>query len=921
MDEEPQVTSLTDVHIVPHTHWDREWYLPFQTYRAQLVPVVDDLLDLLERDARVARFLLDGQTALLDDYLEVRPEAEARIADLVRAGRVQVGPWTVLMDEFMVSGETLVRNLQLGLARAAGLGGAMDVGYLPDMFGHIAQMPQLLRLAGMEHAVVWRGVPAAIDRTGFWWEAPDGSRVRAEYLYGSYSNGRDLPDDPERLVARARGYELELGEAHLPDSAILLMNGADHAPPQPWLGKVVDAANAARNGYRFRITSLPEHVGRQPIAGLPTWHGELRSGARANVLMGVASNRVDVHQLAAGAERSVERVAEPLAALFLPQRDSERLLAFAWERLVANSAHDSACACSHDEVVEAVRVRYEEARHIGAALAADAQRALAAQVDAPAGSTIVVNPAPAARAGMVTIPLPGDGPVRMLTIDGIACPTQILATRSGTGLDTTVTGSKVRWILELMRGPELAGARVARVERHTLDDGTVEIVFHDAAPGEPAIDLEAIKQEMLALGETGATLRVRQRRAPVREVAFAAPSVPGYGWRSFRWEAGAGPVTAVAADGGAVANEHLRVDVDPVTGTFTLEGAGVRLTGANRYVDGGDGGDTYNYSPPARDAVVDRPESVRIEAVERGPVRARLLVVADYRWPRAALGDERACTERTTDTVVVEVRTMLELRTGERFVRIHTELDNRARDHRLRVHFPLPAPVSASHAECAFAVVGRGLTAEGGPHEAGLPTFVSRRFVDCSDGEQGLAVLHDGLLEYEVTDDGRELALTLLRAVGYLSRADLSLRPNPAGPLDPVEGAQLQGALAFDYALLPHRGDWRDAGLHRAADDLLVPLGRVRGGGWPGAWRPPVGSALAVEGAEVSAVARDAAGNLVVRLFNATAYGATARVRLDDDRARGEVVDLTGRAIGPFPGDLRLRPWEIATVRLAPSSQ
>ncbi len=194
------------VAIVPHTHWDREWYAPFQTYRAKLVHLVDDLLDLLEGDGRFTRFLLDGQTAVVDDYLEVRPEAAARIAALAGAGRLQVGPWMILMDEFMVSGETIVRNLQLGLRRAAEIGGpaALRVGYLPDMFGHVAQMPQLLAQAGLHHAVVWRGVPSAIDRTAFRWYAPDGSAVRAEYLYGSYSNGRDLPRDPAALVARAR---------------------------------------------------------------------------------------------------------------------------------------------------------------------------------------------------------------------------------------------------------------------------------------------------------------------------------------------------------------------------------------------------------------------------------------------------------------------------------------------------------------------------------------------------------------------------------------------------------------------------------------------------------------------------------------------------------------------------------------------
>ena len=188
-------TTSRTVAIVPHTHWDREWYSPFQDFRMRLVKLLDTLLPMLESDLSYARFLLDGQTIVLDDYLEIRPEAEAALTRLAASGRLAVGPWMVLMDEFMVSGETIVRDLQLGM-RAAQFGGAMQVGYLPDMFGHVAQMPQLLRLAGLEHAVVWRGVPLAITQTAFWWEAPDGSRVRAEYLYGSYSNGATFPTTP-----------------------------------------------------------------------------------------------------------------------------------------------------------------------------------------------------------------------------------------------------------------------------------------------------------------------------------------------------------------------------------------------------------------------------------------------------------------------------------------------------------------------------------------------------------------------------------------------------------------------------------------------------------------------------------------------------------------------------------------------------
>ena len=225
------------VSIVPHTHWDREWYQPFQRFRLRLVEVLDELLRLLESDPSVPHFLLDGQMAVVDDYLAVRPEAEPRLRRLAGAGRLAVGPWYMLADEFLVSGETLIRNLQMGIERAAAFGGAMEVGYLPDMFGHVAQMPQLLRLAGFEHAVVWRGVPAAVDRTAFWWQAPDGSTVRAEYLPAGYGNGAAVPDDAKALLARIRAHESQLGGLLPSTGPLLWMNGDDHLPPKPrWAG-------------------------------------------------------------------------------------------------------------------------------------------------------------------------------------------------------------------------------------------------------------------------------------------------------------------------------------------------------------------------------------------------------------------------------------------------------------------------------------------------------------------------------------------------------------------------------------------------------------------------------------------------------------------------------------------------------------
>jgi mannosylglycerate hydrolase len=906
-----------DVAIVPHTHWDREWYEPFQLFRLRLVRLLDDLIPMLESDLSYSRFLLDGQTVVLDDYLSIRPERAGSLTRLVASGRVSIGPWECLMDEFMVSGETLVRNLRRGMLRASELGGPMPVGYLPDMFGHVAQMPQLLRLAAIEHAVVWRGVPAAIDKNAFWWVSPDGSRVRVEYLYGSYSNGRDLGSDPDRLVARARGYEHELGRALLDDAGLLLMNGTDHHLPQPGLGAVVEAANRLQDEYRFTITSLPEHLARQPVLGLPEWRGELRSGARANVLMGVASNRVDVHQACAAAERSVERRAEPLNALFVPpERHPDRILDEAWRLLVLNSAHDSACACSHDDVVDAVMQRYQEARHIGDALSAQAVQHAAAAVSAPPTHTVVVNPTARARSGVVTLEVPGDDPIHFVADDGRPCATQTVGIATRAGFSAIVVGRKIRWILDLMRGHEFAGRPVGDATREVLADGTVDVVVTAGGPGDDVPDLEdldELRETLLDDGERGRTIRVRQEVPPLRTVVVDVPEVAGYGWRTIRPAAGPSPGGTVFGTRRTIANAHLTVAVDTGDGTLTLTTTdGISIRGANRLVDGGDGGDTYNYSPPLEDFVVDRPELVQVKTLEDGPVRSRILVDAGYRWPAHALGDHLSCGRRSDDMVDVEVRTTLELRADERFLRVHLELDQRARDHRLRAHFPLPGPVAHSDAECAFAVVRRGLEAEGGPHEYGLATFVSRRFVDCSDGTAGLAVLHDGLLEYEVVDHGRELALTLLRATGFLSRAEPSLRPNPAGPPLPLRGAQLQKPLAFDYALLPHRGDWQDADLYAAADAYLVPLEHAAAGDGP---RPLSGQELAVHGAEVSAVTREP-GGIVVRLFNPGRRSTTATIDRDGAPVSGFVVDLLGAPLEAFAGRVELRPFEIVTLRL-----
>jgi alpha-mannosidase len=883
------------VAVVPHTHWDREWYEPFQSFRLRLVRLLDTLLPLLERDPSYGRFMLDGQMAVVDDYLEVRPEAEEHIRDLAAAGRLTMGPWYILMDEFLVSGETIVRDLELGIRRGAAFGGVMEVGYLPDMFGHIAQMPQILAQAGFEHAVVWRGVPSAVTTSGFWWEAPDGSKVRAEYLPTGYGNGASIADDAEGLVRRIADHDKEIG--HFLLDGMLLMNGTDHQEPQPWLGRVVAEANAIQDDYELEITTLADYLAGAPTEGLGLWRGELRSGARANVLMGVASNRVDVKQAAARAERALERRAEPLAALFGdPARRPESLLEIAWLGMVRNAAHDSVCACSVDDVVDAVLHRYAEARVIAEGIGDEALKDLGSSFAAP--GAYVVNPTARHRGGVFEVVLPGDE---------APAGTQALAQAAGVfgiprGLGPlTLDAQTVRTILGMLpSGSQVDTHTWIQEIRVDEDDTGIDITIAFGNEERFDVPIASVKQDLYTrLGaRPDAVVRILiDQPATVRVLARVA-EVPGYGWQALAPVAPAHPVTVEEDDGTVVlGNGLLTVSVDRADGTFALDG----LPGFGRLVDGGDHGDSYNFSPPLADAIVDSPAEVTVAVLERGPVRAVATVTAAYDWPERVDDATRSRTGAVRAVVVTE----LDLRADEDFVRVRTTFTNPARDHRLRVHLPLPTPADHSEAECAFAVVRRGLEAPGRVDELGLPTFPSRRFVRAG----GLTVAHEGLLEYELVDiDGGRaatLALTLLRATGMLSRLGMAYRPLPAGPLTPVEGLQLQGRVIDARYALSVSG--RDP--YAVVEDAFEPLELVHGSG--GGDRPASGSAIEVSGAKVSALRR--AGELLeLRVFNPS--DEETEVTLGG--RSGWLVDLRGRPVERVEGGLRLRPFGIATVHL-----
>jgi alpha-mannosidase len=249
---------MRNLYVISHTHWDREWYRPFQSFRLKLVHLIDGMLDILEHDREFKHFMLDGQTIILDDYLYMRPEKEAVLREHIRKGRILIGPWHILPDMFLVGPEAHVRNLLQGDRTARKFGHKMMIGYMPDSFGHIGQIPQILRGFGMETASLWRGVDDG--PTEFWWQAPDGSRVLMAYLREGYGNGADLPADNLELFTKTISEKGDALARFSTTSDQLIMYGTDHMEPPRNTSEAIGYADEMLRDTHVIHSTLPDYV-------------------------------------------------------------------------------------------------------------------------------------------------------------------------------------------------------------------------------------------------------------------------------------------------------------------------------------------------------------------------------------------------------------------------------------------------------------------------------------------------------------------------------------------------------------------------------------------------------------------------------------------------------------------------------------
>lgn len=935
-------------HVVSHTHWDRAWYLPAEGYRPHLIRTVLQVVAALESDPGFRYFLLDGQSVVLEDVVEVLPELRPRLEALVRRGRLLVGPFYTMPDEFLVAGESLVRNLAIGVAVAEGFGRSMKVGYLPDTFGHVAQLPQILRGFGIGSFVFTRGLGDEAETVGteFWWEAPDGSRVLAVYQADGYGNlallgipsGRrpgETSADPELAVSQLRATVERLLRQGPSTQHLLLGHGGDHLPLQPGVSGLLETLNrrGLPEGVELVHSNLPAYVEavEKELAGrpskLPILSGELHGSRRVPVLSGVFSSRIYLKQMNHQAETLLVHLAEPLAAwaLVFGGEDLRPLLRFAWKELLKCHPHDDICGCGVDAIHRDAEARFARVVRLGEAVVSEAFWSRAVP---KLGEITVFNPGP--RPGMAPVVaevwLPqGEGTAGSLAVED---------------------GSGRRWAAVRLAAREAAGW-LGGWERG------------EPAEVDPAEDRNVPwRPDVLGPAGAGVGLSWQGRWKPEGvERAFIAfvPELPAVGFRAFRVIPGSDKgwstfqLLRAGGDGEAVFAENRWYRVQFVDGALQVlhRPSGRLLPRTHLWEDQADAGDTYNFSPlPGDRPVIVDPVVVRAEVAEAGPVRAVLQIEGEMRLPAAL---DRSRGRRSTEQVTLPFRTRVVLWADVDRIDFETVLTQRARDHRLRVLFVSDIPrreVRHVWADSKFAVVQRPVEPQRGEGWVELPatTQASDRFIALERGTgdrmAGLAVFHAGTPEYEVTEvDGQAaIALTLVRAVGWLSRPDLSTRRDNAGPQVPTPDAQCLRTLRYRYALVAYEGDWATAQLPAKAAEFVA---------LPRAFPARLDIALASQASDcgislvtvesrptgalvLSAVKpwmaeREPSGfrGLVVRLYNPSPVEATGLVRLGvacrriwaTDLAENPGREVPAKRVAPSGTEfeVRLRPGQIGT--------
>ena len=815
-------------HFIPNSHLDREWGLDFQQTRKLTVDFIDALLKIFKKVPEY-QFLLDSQTVPLEDYLEIRPENRQAIIEAVKKKHLHIGPWYTAPDCWCITGESITRNLLMGHRVAKDYGPVMKVGYTPFGFGQIGQLPQIYQGFGIDTALFYRGIAEHDTQSAeFLWESPDGTQVLASrFGYAARYNfymyiwrpvlykGRMLMDrlfdwseggvpfkfvDPEHrydnyfLASPKRFYDpgsvekyfralLEKERKHFTTPAIPLMQGMDTSMPDVQEAELLEEIRKIlTEGEEVRFSSLPEYIralkGFLKDRNLKVVKGERRSPAEISfwtTLAGdVISNRPRQKQRTEKAERLLQRWAEPFSlwAWLAGEPYPEKFLEVAWKYFLKCCAHDTIGGCGVDALEQDSLYRLNQVIHLSNTLMRESMGSLQTRIDTSFASEnevvlSVFNPSPIERTEVVKafVDIP-----------------------ESTGIGHL----------------ELFDSRGRPIEFHEGNWRDTEKVVRSPIDVTNAIKCNEI------------------------EIEFLAESIPALGYKTFGIRVGNHHPhrKGLATSSREMENEYLKVVIQR-DGTLSLKdkSTGKVFEGLHLFEDGGEAGEPWTRHPPVQDKIITSVGRATQFSIDRNShLSATLHVRYEMSIPVGLEHDTRYQeTRRSKVEKPLVIDSYFTLRRDSRFLEIESRLNNQHKNHRLRVLFPTHLKATHSYAEQAYDVVQRVIDRDQNhPYRLGRnPHYPLLRFAGMSDGKQGLAVLSDGIREYEAVDDPqRTLALTLIRGF-EIALCTVSYRWER---LPEMAGSQALGEHCFRYGLYPHAGDWDQGKVSEQAEKFSLPV-------------------------------------------------------------------------------------------------
>lgn len=904
-------------HIISHTHWDREWYLPYEKHHVRLIELMDSLLETMEKDSEYRSFFLDGQTIIIEDYLQVRPEKKEQLEKLITDGRIIIGPWYILQDAYLTSSEANVRNMQIGHQDAKRYGTVAKIGYFPDTFGLTGQIPQLMLQSGIDNAFFGRGVkPTGFNNTvsdsGYessfselMWEGPDGSKVLGILFANWYSNGNEVPVDE----AEAKAFwdrKLADAEKYASTPELLYMNGCDHQPIQTDLPQGIHTAKKLYPDTEFIHSNFDDYlkaVREKLPQDLSSVKGELRSQRTDGwgTLVNTASARVYLKQMNQRGQTLLEKVAEPLAsyASLLGKEYPHHLFTYAWKTLMQNHPHDSICGCSVDEVHREMVTRFEKSAHVAENIVDDSVRVIADAVDTTGFEQWGTDPLPLVvfnttgweRSGTVSIELDA----------------KRLYFREGYSLEETS---------RRMKEVDLSGRVLVNAQGQavpcTVEDLGLQFGYD--------LPDDRFRQPYMCR-------RVR--------LTFEASEIPAMGLTAYAWvksEVKPAETGSLISQANVLENDLIKVEIQ-ADGSFSLtdkkNGQVYRDLGV--YENTGDIGNEYMYKQPDGEVpLTTKGLTADITVLEDTPYRASVEIV--HNWSIPAMADSKLDEEqhelvyypnrkaqRSSEMVPMRIRTVVSLNRSGKGVEIEATLDNQAKDHRVRALFPTDLEASSHYVDSMFEVAKRD-NEPAAEWENPSYTAHQQAFVDVTAAAAGLTVANQGLNEYEVLRDGRNtIAVTLLRSVGELG--DWGYFPTPE--------AQCIGVHTVRMEVIPHQGDGIASGAYAEAYQFQIPwtaaqtgvhTGQVASTSAPLAWSR---EELAFSSLKVN----PNTGDLMLRWFNLA--GTDAELALTSSLPsqgvyKSNILEEEG-AVQSFDVNgsfmLPVKPYEILTLGVKVSTE